>query len=183
MITIDIPDYLDGGRRQGHSEYLRLLIQPDAASIEAAERFGSDDGIPAEIHSRRVQAYQVGSAGPLVVDRAAVDDLAERVAPLVARIQAGHSVEWDGSHQAGRLTDDAATAADDLAAILAQADIADTTRGAWEAAEWLGDYDLAADADIAALAAELVATAASDGALIIGGVDEMTAALAERQAA
>ena len=65
----------------------------------------------------------------------AIEQLAEKLAPLLDRVRAGHSVEWNGSNNVGRLTDDAQEASEEIDAILTGSSWTDTERQGWDASE------------------------------------------------
>ncbi len=110
-----------------------------------------------------------------------------RLRVLLARVHAGHSVEWDGRNRVGRLTEDAGEASADLADLSrGDSDLRWTTgRDVWDASTYLhGGEDYNAppdltDEDIARLAAEYVEEARDQGIAIDGGVDAMRDALEE----
>ena len=66
------------------------------------------------------------------------------VTELLGRIYVGHSVEWDGNNNVGRLDDDAAEAEQDLESLLDALGEDETACGAvWDLENWLGllDFD------------------------------------------
>jgi hypothetical protein len=111
----------------------RLVLDGDDGGYEAARLVIDDEGrVSVDVHAdhgagghtiaewnRCTLVYELANAkhGPIAldVDRLRADlSAGGKLAVLIARIIAGHSVAWDGSNHVGRLTDDAQEAHDDL---------------------------------------------------------------------
>lgn len=111
---------------------------------------------------------------PLTADSA--NRLMQEVAPLAGRVMAGASEEWNGNDDVGRLTDDAATAWDEITTVCRDwsgEDMREQVCG-WDVSDWFAEGDditivavgLAADTtdeQIAAIAAEQSETATTGG--------------------
>jgi hypothetical protein len=130
----------DGGhiilRADGRSrDSLRLLIEDGEFQLDLHTYYGGD-GVPeAEWHQRRLVLHI--KSGQMIVDPDKLRDALEQARPLVERVIAGHSVEWDGSNYVGRLTDDASASLDALDDLFARADLSDDRYMLWDVAEWL----------------------------------------------
>ena len=96
---------------------------------------------------------------------------------LLARIDAGHSVEWDGSNHRGRFTDDAEAALEQLTHIVDQSvsGLVEEIGGCWRAADWIGDEPV----EPHQTGATLLAEAEAEGARIWGGEPELDSALTD----
>jgi hypothetical protein len=103
--------------------------------------FGGD-GTPESIWNGRTLQYTLAS-NPDRNSLAA--DLAEggRIANLLDRIIAGHSVDWDGNNMRGKLDEDAAEAAEELRDYVEDYEQSDMTT--WQAAEWVYGSNSAPD--------------------------------------
>ena len=101
---------------------------------------------------------------------------------LLERMHTGHSIEWDGNNNVGRLTDDADRAHDAFAEAL-EGFGEDTPAQIWSAADWLSDAHLCdlwpADQTAQQAADTIVAAAQSYGVYIH---DSMVDALLSRAA-
>ena len=91
--------------------------QPQSASLELDENGNvsagwDEDGTPMYVWNGRTIQWSLPESltGEAVADFVARAD----VAALLARVHEGHSIEWDGSNNVGRLTEDAREAQDDL---------------------------------------------------------------------
>lgn len=117
-------------------------INPQPAHIEmdedgevSASWDGSTGGTPAHVWHGRTLRWAV----PANMRGIAVADLLEGQAlPLLQRVRAGHSVDWDGSNHRGHLTDDARDASEALESLCyqlqdEQADMAPV----WDVGDWL----------------------------------------------
>jgi hypothetical protein len=112
------------------------------------------------------------SVSPNVVGKRLLKYLEGDGRPLLARIHAGHEVEWDGSNQRGRLSEDAEEASAQLEADLAEIDEVPV----WPVDEWLFGAQSLADAwsrePLEELARSLEEQARRDGLQLDGEVKE-----------
>ena len=119
-------------------------INPQPAYVEmdehgevTADSTGEIGGaIPFSVFHGRTRRYGVASAvkGDALADYLESGD----ARALFQRIYDGHSVEWDGNNNMGRLTEDAQQAEIDLEAALIEIDQAEV----YEAAQWIENDDL-----------------------------------------
>jgi hypothetical protein len=157
----------DGGSR----DKLLFLIENGRVSLDIRDYF---EAVPEAEWHRRHLALLVAE-GPMIVASDRLRDLLEKARPLVERVIAGHSVEWDGSNQVGRLTYDASEAFYALDDHFRRADLADEDLMLWTVDDWLGSTALenlgldpgADDAAISAAAADLRHTARTDGVVLV----------------
>jgi hypothetical protein len=181
-ITIDADpaEILGGGADWSPELYVELL--DDRALIKATMEHSAHNGTPMDVwHGlRHVWSNRLSQGSLVVADVDGIHALAERLRPYLARVAAGHSVEWDGSNHVGRLTDDAREASETIADILCGAgwEWTDGSVTVWHAGEWLsgaslGDFGLATDStdgDIEAAAKVAEARACADSARLFGDV-------------
>jgi len=132
-------DPLDGAPRC--ETQWRLSLDANGNVTVYARDFFGGDGTPVDIWEGRALEWGIRRRG----DQSAIDaadvatDLADggKLRTLLERVHAGHDVEWDGSHMAGRLTDDAHAASDDIEGLLNEYRIDDSAPTVWDAYEWL----------------------------------------------
>jgi hypothetical protein len=149
------------------------VMEGGQVSLDIGTYYGGD-GIPEAEWHRRCLATHVAK-GPIIVDPDRLRAVLEQARPLVERVIAGHSVEWDGSNHVGRLTYDASEALDALDDLFARADLADEDWMLWTVADWIGSTPLADlgldagsdDEAIRAAAANLRHTARTDGVILM----------------
>jgi hypothetical protein len=168
----------DGG--QGHTPYNRVLLEINEngrVDLFARTYYGGD-GVPVGEWHRRDLVFTVQPNADGEQLRA---DLAEgeRVAVLIDRIKAGHSINWDGSNMVGTLSADAEDASQELEELLhdyptysgqvASAEI-------WLTGGTLGLTECVAPGDTAK---NLLAAAEGDGWLITDGIEGMQACIEE----
>ena len=96
-----------------------LLITKSGRVIWSVRDWEGGDGISVDEWHNRDLRFVIANAkgGAVKLDTAALrDDLKAggKLAVLIDRIIAGHSVEWDGSNMVGHLTDDAREASEAL---------------------------------------------------------------------
>jgi hypothetical protein len=166
-----------------HQPYdtLTLKIRDDnRVSLVIDTTYTSNDGTPEDVWHRRTLRFGVnGNPDPDALAKLLADDGA--ASRLIGRVIAGHRVEWDGSNNVGRLSDDAQDAADTLGDTLAG--VPQSSLAAWDAGEWLlssmsharvlESVELDVDASeeqIAAVAARLVQEARRDK-VVLNAVD------------
>ena len=119
-------------------------INPQPAYVEldedgavTADSTGEIGGaIPFSVFHGRTRRYGVASAvkGDALADYLEGDE----AHALFQRIHDGHSVEWDGNNNVGRLTGDAAEAEAELQTALEEIETAEV----WEASTWIENDDL-----------------------------------------
>lgn len=165
------------------------MDESGVVKVEWLTEYGGD-GIPFDVWHKRTLRYRL----PAGVDRAAlVDQLAEggEVSALLARVHAGHTVEWDGSNYVGCFDDDAAEADEDNISLLA--DLPRSDFEVWDASEWLYGRDHTAASMLEALSVPLDATeeqitaaaeeqaenAARNNAHILGGAGALAEVIRE----
>lgn len=103
----------------GQSTPQPAYIEMDENGAVSASYSGEiGNGAPAAVWHSRTLRFDVSSSlsGAALADMVADD----AVQSLLARIHAGHRVEWDGSNHTGALTSDAEAARDDLAGRLTE---------------------------------------------------------------
>jgi hypothetical protein len=151
---------------------------PQRAYVELTEegRVSADysgeigNSTPATVWHNRTLRWAVPSA----ISGAALTELVQEILPLLERVHAGHSVEWDGSNHVGRLDADADEAHDEIERVIES--------GAWDETNvvevddyFAGDSlaDLIHEGEtVAQAAARLVELAADEGYKIDGDVEE-----------
>lgn len=146
MVIIECNNDVLGGDRW--APYLELTIDEcGTAALTASEELDSqqNDTTRAERTGRMMNYKTKLSYGSAVaVDRDALQEIAERVAPWAKAVAAGHETYWDGYNMVGRLTTDEAREADERLRTLfdeggglvwTSSDVS-----VWSPSEWLGDY-------------------------------------------
>jgi hypothetical protein len=125
---------------------IELTIDEDGdATLTTAERHSSEGNSRTfDVAHGRTLLYRAllsqGSAA--IADPDKMEALAEKLAPLAARIAAGHEVDWDGNNNVGKLvTEDACEADEELARLFDEIDASDWSKeiAVWEVGEWLVD--------------------------------------------
>jgi hypothetical protein len=119
---------------------------------------------------------------------AAATRLLRALAPLAQRVCDGYRQRWDGRNTVGELSDDAAAAAEHIAAWCERED--DERVQAWDAPDWLGGMGSrdvqrrelgitpqTTDAELDACAEVLRAAAVTDGVHVLEGVERHLARL------
>jgi len=171
------------GGEPGHTPYDVPYIQiEDDGDVGFGIRtvYGPPEGVPARIWHGVDRRYDMSGNPDLDTLRA---DLADggRMAALIDRIKAGHTVKWNGSNYVGHLSVDASDAAEDLARLVENYPQSDQT--AWDCTEWLwagkssartvldeiGLTHESADWRINEVADELADTARQDRVVLTGG--------------
>ena len=150
---------------------------------------GVGDGTRIDVSCNRVRVYTLAShVGPTCYDAAKVSVWLEEHRPLLDRIAAGHSEDWDGNNNIGVLTADASEANEELSMAIGDcmsdlhADTCPFLAGieAWNVGEWLAEVSWEDISD--ETAAGLVEQFRSEGVLIIGGVESVQEAMDELRA-
>jgi len=86
-----------------------ILTQEGTVYVDYDPIIGS--GTTSDLHHDIDLAW---SGIPSETTGAEINEFLRDVTPLMERVHAGHSVEWDGSNQVGRLDDDATKASDEI---------------------------------------------------------------------
>jgi hypothetical protein len=125
-----------------------LVIEEDGAVSLRCRTYYGGDGTPFDEWHNRTLRYTI--TGQVLDNERLREDLAEggKLALLIDRIKAGHSVVWDGSNHVGKLTQDARDAEEDLSHALDSGDYADDSSALWDAGEWLSADGSNSDANI-----------------------------------
>lgn len=97
------------------------------------------NAVPASVWHNRTLRWDVAPAARDGVVDGWLDGTDEHLAALLARVHAGHTVEWDGNNHVGRLTDDACEASQDAQDYLtALRDHGDIEAAVYRVSEWMG---------------------------------------------
>jgi|OM-RGC.v1.011416948 hypothetical protein len=187
------PEEILGGNADWSAE-LEIELRDGEATIRARDVHNSTNGTPMDEWHGLIRCWsnRLSAGSAVLPDPDKIAQLAERAKPLLARVAAGHSVEWDGRNMVGRLTRDAQAASEELAELMWMRFDLDWTRDdvliddAWN---WLHDVPLAelgvtvdsTDEEIDNAAAEIEDRARLDEARIIGGTDAIASALREKR--
>ena len=169
-------------RDDGRCATLELVLDEDCTwHVRDGDR-GAGDGTPVEEWHNRVRVYQLASTqGCTCYDADAVREWLEQHVPLLKRITAGHSVEWNGKNNVGCLTDDAKDAEEDLELAIEDANSSfHSDLAAWEAGEWLAAASV--EELVGGTGETLYAEARGDDVVIIGGAEALQEALDEKRA-
>jgi hypothetical protein len=90
--------------------------------------------IPVSVWNRRTVRWTI----PGTAKGVSLSVLLEQLKPLLERVHAGHSVDWDGSNHVGTFTDDASDAIDAVEAEIEQFfQDGDNCVTLWDASDWL----------------------------------------------
>jgi hypothetical protein len=155
-------------------------IELDEDGVVSADWNGEIGGaIPFHVYHGRTRWYSIHNrwSGDGLIDFLQSDE----IRGLLARIHAGHSIDWDGNNMTGRLTEDAIDAEEELTRIL------DEDEGDIEV--W-GGYDYlfsnlsfrnvwSSDEDLEEVAENWFAGAEDNNIVIPGGLEEIQDALLE----
>lgn len=123
------------------TQWILSLDEDGTVDVYSRDYYGGD-GSPMDEWHNRTLTWGFGLRGDLsVIDR---DTLARDLQPgghlysLIARVHAGHSVDWDGSNYVGALTEDAQEASDEIDRLLSSNHYYDDDAPeVWDAYEWL----------------------------------------------
>lgn len=164
--------------------YLRYPMQtaPQSAMIEMDEHGEVSAGtngeignaVPAYVWHGRTLRWDVPAA---VRGDALAELLRGDALPLLERVHAGHSVDWDGSNHVGRLDDDAQDASYALQRLIDR-DLRDNSAcvAVWRVGDWLWSSCSLdqhwSDQPLADVAATLEDEATRDGVMLDGDVAE-----------
>ena len=185
--TIDTTLAGDYGYRDRHDSCVVVLAyDPDRTPPWALDAHtDTRSGMPPEVFHNRVVHIELARCSPILTlgegdGEQIVAGLGDELPELLARIERGHSVEWDGRNYAGRFTDDASAAISEIETLAEDARILERLPQTWDAEEWfidvIDDYAATDSAEI------LLANARHDGVRIWGGVDEIRRVRREKDA-
>lgn len=169
------------GTDSNRYDALRLCISGDAVTGETRSYYGGDGTPISEWLGRDIMLTLCN--GPRVIKLTKARDFIADVTPLISRVSAGHSIEWDGNNNRGRLSDDAQAAYEAISDAAESYDW-DSDFHIWPAHQWISgdcprsalageldrmrkDFDnaLATDSDIKAAADELASLARADNVI------------------
>ena len=116
-----------------HIPYLELELRGDShAVLQASHRPSGRNAIPVDELSGRTGVWiaSLPAGSYAIPDVAAIEALADRLHPLLARVAAWHSMDWDGSNYASE-------ASAEIETLLHAAQWWDQQRQVWDADDWL----------------------------------------------
>ena len=135
-----------------------------------------------DVHHRRTLRWSI----PESITGKALDVLLEAITPLLERVHAGHSIEWDGHNNKGWLDDDATAASEEIEQAIAALTYRDilvvTESGVWDDHGVMTD-DVRADmtdADVRAVAAQLQQQIVADSRVYLTDIDDHLMRLRDR---
>ena len=121
---------------------VQLRYSPNSGWFLQTWEFSPTDALPEEIWNKRVLSYVLARASIAVLrdeDRDGfIEPLGADLPQLLARIAAGHSIEWNGQNLAGEFTPDAWEAHEELECRIEDAEI--TMPDTWYAGDFFNDY-------------------------------------------
>ena len=159
------------GQYQPQSAYVTLDEDGNVAADWTGESGG---GMPSSVWHHRTLRWAVNPSAN-GNDLAAL--LEGEALPLLERVHAGHTVEWDGSNNVGLLTADAQDASDELERLLDATNDPENQTQIWDADEWLFPYsrDLGqhwTDQPIDDVVEAIESNARADGVVINGSIKD-----------
>lgn len=112
-----------------------VYIELDPSNQTVYARYDPEVGnaVPMAVYLRQRRRYYLNC----IPTTAAMNGLMEELSPLFERIFAGHTEEWDGNNDRGRLTPDALEASEELERYLMDLQDDLPTVEAWDAGDWL----------------------------------------------
>lgn len=129
------------GEDTGWTAVLRVDLDEDGTALIAVDSVhNSDNGVPFHVWHRRTLRYTGEACSCGVVSEASLNELASKLSPLLDRVSAGHTVEWDGNNMKGQLTDDAQEASDEVDRIVNEWEWQSDVE-VWDAADWVFNSD------------------------------------------
>ena len=138
------------GEYEGACHLVLLRTEDGIWHLDTHER-EADDAVRGDIYFGRCLEIGIKTLHGVILEPGDADAIAgwidvDGLIPLLERIDAGHSVEWDGSNYVGVLTDDATDARMD---IRTRCEIIDRDGldipEAWTADLWLGEVEIVDD--------------------------------------
>jgi hypothetical protein len=156
------------GQYQPQPAYVTL----ENGFVQADWSGDSGGGMPPSVWHHRTLRWAVN---PSANGRALAALLEGEALPLLERVHAGHTVEWDGSNNVGLLTADAQDASDELERLLDAMNDPENQTQVWGADEWLfqSSRDLGqhwTDQPILAVAQAIESDARAEGVIINGSI-------------
>lgn len=119
------------GQNNAQPAYVELDEDGEVSAYSSGE---VGNGVPMRVWNRRSLRCPV----PASIKGSALASLLQGEAlPLLERIHAGHSVEWDGSNRVGLLDSDAVIARDHLDALFDSLDEDADCVSVWDVGDWL----------------------------------------------
>jgi len=136
--TDDLPLYCYyDGQHEPQLGYIELNEEGDVRARYNPEIGG---GVPADVYNGLTRRWTISREVARYLPRTTVCELLDSLAPLLERVCQGHSVEWDGSNNVGRLDEDALEASKliDQACydLEADRDLLDAEEAAWPRGRW-----------------------------------------------
>uniref|UniRef100_A0A6H1ZF68 Uncharacterized protein n=1 Tax=viral metagenome TaxID=1070528 RepID=A0A6H1ZF68_9ZZZZ len=163
-----------------------LELDCDEETLCAATNGEIGNAMPVPVWHCRVRRYDLPS-GALPAD---VNALMLDLVPLLERVLAGYSCEWDGSNHVGHLSGDAANAEQEIEHYIDEACLPRLT--VWDASDWwtangtesaIEDLGVTEQTTVEELTARIEAEDYADnGPVIVEGVEEFAAWLIEQAA-
>lgn len=183
-ITINTSTEIIGGPEW--SPELRISLADGSVYATAAERHSSENSVSFDEYRRRTLVWTncLPRGAMVIASPDAIANLVEAIKPLLERVAAGHTVEWDGSNMVGRLSDDALEASEEIDQAIADCDwVSDIhVEGA---GDWLVDYDLPdgiSEEDLPDIADQLEAEARADGIELVDTLQHLEFLFSDRLA-
>ncbi len=102
------------GQHQPQSAFVELDADGDVRATYNAEIGG---GVRADVWHGLTRRWTITGNVAKHTSRVAVCKLLDSLAPLLERVCQGHSVEWNGNNNVGRLDDDALEASNQIARV------------------------------------------------------------------
>lgn len=165
----------------GQHQPQRAYIQLDEDGTVTADYSGEiGNGIPMSVWHNRTPRWYVNSA-------ANGDSLAEwlesdEMRALLARVHAGHSVEWDGNNHVGRLDEDAEAARDEITAMLDGYNQPYDVMEVWDAYDWVREgfslAELVEAGSVAACASAIEDAGCDNHQAVVGDMVDAVAKIA-----
>jgi hypothetical protein len=112
--------------------YLNLDLEDGEVSVTTGHYQG--DGIPMREWHGEIQSWKFGST---CISGEQLEKLVQKALPLLARVNDGGYIEWDGSNHVGQLNEDASDAERELEDLLEQVE---GDIEAWQAGDWFCEY-------------------------------------------
>ena len=164
MTLVNLCDPVSTGAKS--KDQVTLWLEENGTVTVSVRSYYGGDGTPEDEWHGRTISWGFGGRGDCsTYDR---DRIAGDLQPggslhaLLARVHAGHTTEWDGQNNVGRMTDDAREADEEIATILQNYPTLDVKY--FDASDWLWSGHTRADAEH--ILHDIGLTTASDDAAI-----------------
>lgn len=181
-------DPWDGDLAENYSDSLEVYMNEDGRATIGIVRDYGDSGTTFNRWHGRELAWGLNICGPAIADDGWLESMCEKIMPFLQRVHDGHSVDWDGSNNVGRLTDDAKAAQDDIYEIVSTADLA-SDMAVWDMLAWIADVPDSEVMDfvneyehIEEAEAAYKQEALSDRVYLVGGIADRLAEIKEADA-